>query len=205
VSWVLNNIPLLVFAFVLFSVVRAIVRASRLSDQHKADTNETEEQKHLREIQDRIRKKIAERRAGATPGGPPPLVTTVERAPAPPVMPSSRVPPLDPFGGPGRRLLVELERKLRPAPVQSDVTAQTAVVLERQQKLAEQMRTLEEARMLEQRRADRVTATQKADGESATGARTAARDDLLADLRGAPSLRRAFVLREVLGAPVGLR
>jgi hypothetical protein len=31
VNWVLENIPLLFFVFVLFSVIRAIVRAAQLS------------------------------------------------------------------------------------------------------------------------------------------------------------------------------
>ena len=77
--------------------------------------------------------------------------------------------------------------------------------LERQQQLAEQMRMLEEKRTLVQRRAVEIAAGQKRDAESETGVRASARGELLADLRETSSLRRAFVLREVLGAPVALR
>ena len=41
--------------------------------------------------------------------------------------------------------------------------------------------------------------------QSEAGLRTAARARLLADLADPQSVRRAFVLREVLGPPVGLR
>jgi hypothetical protein len=79
-----------------------------------------------------------------------------------------------------------------------------AAVLERQERLAEQMRDLEQARLREQRRAAELGETMGSSQLARAGANTA-RGTLLDDLRGADNLRRAVVLREVLGAPVGLR
>ena len=67
------------------------------------------------------------------------------------------------------------------------------------------MRALEQARATEQRRAAQVTAAIRTESQSERGLLTGSRGDLLADLRDPTSLRRAFVLREVLGTPVGLR
>jgi hypothetical protein len=80
-----------------------------------------------------------------------------------------------------------------------------AAALARQEELAEQMRMLEESRMLARRRAAEVAAMQQAEKESESGALKTARGALLADLRDPKSVRRAFVLREVLGSPVSLR
>jgi hypothetical protein len=50
-----------------------------------------------------------------------------------------------------------------------------------------------------------VASEKTAETNSSAGVRTAARDRTLGDLRDPQALRRAFVLREVLGPPVGLR
>jgi hypothetical protein len=67
------------------------------------------------------------------------------------------------------------------------------------------MRALEEARAMAQRRAAHVADNKKADAESEQGILTESRARTLEDLRDPQALRRAFVLREVLGTPVGLR
>ena len=194
-NWVFSHLPLLIFGFVLFSVVRAVMRAAQLSAEHKAGTNETEEQKRMREIQERIRKKIAERRGGAAPAA------ETQRTPdPPPILRPASVGPTDPFGGPARRIYREVERRVA-APVPPAPTDEA--ILERQQQLSDQMWALEEARAMAARRA-----AQAVEGNVATARATAAavhRAGWLADLRDPQSLRRAFVLREVLGAPVALR
>ncbi len=201
-TWIFDHFGLVVFVFVAFSFLRAMMRASRLSSEHKAQGDETEEQKRVREIQERIRRKVAERRGGGAGNSPPPPVLAEARG----LLRPSPVPPLDPFGGPMRRLLVELERKAEAPPVASAApTPGEAAILERQRRLGEQLRALEEARVLAQRRAAEVTAAATIEAESAMGVRTAAREALLADLSDPAGLRRAFLLREVLGAPVGLR
>jgi hypothetical protein len=207
-NWVFEHFGTLVFIFVAISFVRAIMRAARLSAEHKATTDETEEQKRVREIQERIRRKVAERRGGAALDAPQPSALPVPRSMAQPLPRTSTVPPLDPFGGPMRRLLVELDRKVEtqsppPPPAVEEPTA--AALMVRQEQLAKELRSLEETRVLVERRAAGIATIQKDFAESEAGGKKVVRDELLADLRGASNLRRAFLLREVLGAPIALR
>jgi len=62
--------PLLVVLFVVFRLISAIITASKKGSENEAQVDETEEQKRMREIQERIRKKIAERRGGVVPLAP---------------------------------------------------------------------------------------------------------------------------------------
>ena len=207
-NWVFEHFGTLVFIFVAISFVRAIMRAARLSAEHKATTDETEEQKRVREIQERIRRKVAERRGGAALDAPQPPALPVPRALVQPLPRTSTVPPVDPFGGPMRRLLVELERRVEAqseAPLPAAVEPTAAALMERQAQLAGELRALEETRARTQRRAAAIATIQKDFAESEAGGKKVARDELLADLRGASNLRRAFLLREVLGAPIALR
>jgi hypothetical protein len=198
----LRNLPLLVFLFVLFSVIRAIVRAAQLSQAHKSTANETDEQRRVREIQERIRKKIAERRGGTAPLAPVESAPVTRDAPTmPPLRPAS-VPPLEPFGGPSRRLVIESLR--RAATPREEPPPIDAATLERQQKLAEEIRALDEARALAERRAAQVV-TQRDNAKASSSVATARHADWLGDVRDPQALRRAIVLREVLGAPVALR
>jgi hypothetical protein len=195
VSWALSHIPQLVFAFVLLQVVRAVFRAAQLSKEHQATSTESDEQRRVREIQERIRKKIAERRGGRAPVSEEPVPTR------PPLMKPSHAP-LDPFGGPSRRpVVIETRRRvIQPA----EPPRIESAVLERQQQLAEQMRVLEEARAATLRRAAQVV-TQRDNAAAASSAATATQAGWLGDLRDPQALRRGFVLREVLGPPVALR
>lgn len=198
VTWLLHHIPQLIFAFVLVQVVRAALRAARISKEHQETTSESDEQRRVREIQERIRKKVAERRGGVAPLAP------VQREPAPAsaARPTANVPPLEPFGGPAsRRLVIEtMRRAFEPAPPPVIDTA----AVERQQKLAEQIRALDEARVAAERRAAQVV-TQRDNATASSSAPRGSRAEWLGDLRDPQTLRRAFVLREVLGAPVALR
>ena len=63
----------------------------------------------------------------------------------------------------------------------------------------------QEDRVIVQHRASQVAAESKREAESQRGLLSASRVRVLQDLRDPQSLRRAFVLREVLGPPVGLR
>ena len=175
-------LPLAVFIFVAISIARNALRvAKRLNQQPPSplvppEGADPEVAERTRRIQEQIRRKIAERR-GATV--------------------AAEVFPV----GPGMEPPIVVEE----APAEPVFTPTAAAVLERQQQLANQMRALEAARMTEQRRATQVTADLKTESESERGMLSASRGDLLADLRDPTSLRRAFVLREVLGPPVGLR
>jgi hypothetical protein len=194
VSWALSHLPQLIFAFVLLQVIRAVFRAAQLSKEHQATNNESDEQRRVREIQERIRKKIAERRGGKVPA-------PEEPASMRPPLTSPPHAPLDPFGGPSRRSVVieTMRRTVQPAePPRID-----PAVLERQQQLAEQMRVLEEARATVLRRAAQVVA-QRDNVAASSSAATVPHAGWLGDLRDPRTLRRAFVLREVLGPPAAL-
>ena len=176
-------LPILIFVIVVVSIVRnaaKVVRKAGGQTQTPAPRTPADYDPALaertRRIQEEIRRKIAERRGTIAA----PEAAPVGRRMEPPV------------------IFVEerAEREFTPA---------DTAVLERQQQLANQMRALEQARVTEQRRANQVTATLKTESESERGLLVGTRGDLLADLRDPASLRRAFVLREVLGAPVGLR
>ena len=198
VSWALSHIPQLIFAFVLIQVIGAIFRAAQLSKAHQATTSETDEQRRVREIQERIRKKIAERRGGVTPLAPP----RPEQAPSAPLLRPAGVPQLEPFGGPSRRRVIETRR--RAFPDAEELARIDTAALERQQKLAEQIRALDDARDTTERRAGQVAA-QRENATASSSAASASHAGWLGDLRDPQALRRAFVLREVLGAPVALR
>jgi type IV secretory pathway VirB10-like protein len=139
-----------------------------------------EPDENTRRIQEEIRRKIAERQgAGRTP--PPPV-------PVPPPVPARREPELAPYAAEARREEVERE---------------AAVVLARQRGLAEQLEALQ-ARKAEAGREAKSVWIQQA--QPLNSAKPAGEDiGLPGELRSARSLRRAIVLREVLGTPVGLR
>lgn len=173
-------LPFFVLVLVVVSVARNALRMARQVSQppptpRAPDGYEPEVAERTRRIQEEIRRKIAERRG-----------TTV----------ASQAPQAEPMAEP--------PAVYEEPPVEPAYTATTAAVLERQQKLADQMRALELARATEQRRAAAVSAVNRLETNRAAAA-VATRDGLLADLRDPQSLRQAFLLREVLGPPVGLR
>lgn len=192
--WIFSNIPLLIFLFFAFSMVRAAMAAAKQADRSKAGENESEEQRRVREIQESIRRKIAERRGGTAPTAAEPAAETG----LPPVVRRSGVPPLEPFGGPSRRILTEVRRRVAPPEPENE-----AAILERQSQLAEQLRQLEETRVTALRRAAVVAQDAAATVRENAGA--ARRAGWVEELRDPANLRRAIVMREVLGAPVALR
>ena len=162
------------------------------------DGVDTEQAERVRRIQEEIRRKIAERRGQAAP--PPMPAPTLDpfrpvfQETAPPLRPSAPTPP--PLRQPAPVIVHE--------PVDD---YDHAAALERQRKLAEQMEQLEarhrEARRFAQSAFD-STEQKAAATQSAKAAGVGARN-LSSELRDPRSLRRAFVLREVLDAPVALR
>jgi hypothetical protein len=142
-----------------------------------------EQAEATRRIQEEIRRKIAERAGNA--GG----ARTVQSLPTPPPMPA-------------RRRESELAREVRREETERDAAA----VLERQRALMDQLAALKARKAAE---GVETKAVWNVDTTAATPVRTSARVgeevSLLAELRNARSLRKAIVLREVLGTPVGLR
>lgn len=204
-DWILKNIvQIATVVFVIVSIVRAMRQAKETQERHKDETIESEEQRRTREIQERIRRKIAERRGGGEAPADPfhPAEETRTLRPSP----ESTSPPPDPFGELGRRVLAELERKMQPSAEPPRLAPQlNRAELERQARLAEELRAAEEARAQAARRAAHHAAERAAAEQSEAALRHTARARLLGELHDPQSVRRAFVLREVLGTPVGLR
>jgi len=102
-------------------------------------------------------------------------------------------------------LVREVAVERAPAPVRASVSRaeaqRQAEILEQQAALAEKMRELELMKAAAVRRNEFEQAT----ADTQTADKVAARGALLDDLRSRDALRRAFVLREVLGPPVALR
>jgi hypothetical protein len=233
VSWILNHIGFLVFLFVAISIVRKIRGALKRAEEDASRRDSTprrianvdpDEADRVRKIQEEIRRKIAERRGGVAP----PIAPTPAAEERPPLLrpePASSNPtPFDPMGSPLKRVLTELERmsqqrdqeaaRAREAAqtrvrAQTEARAQAAaqaeadVQLERQRRLANQLNSMEASRKESLAAEDTTTGAMELD--QPPKAAEVARDELLADLRDPQGLRRAFVLREILGAPVGLR
>ena len=161
---------------------------------------------NTRRIQEEIRRKIAERQSG---GGLRPIA---EAESIPPSVPVSR-------GGAPAQAPVARQQPTPPPVVRrrevespyamdetrrATVEREAAAVLESQRALAEQLA------VLNQRRAEtgRTARAMRENAELATAAGQARMSEdvsLLSDLRSAHSLRKAIVMREVLGTPVALR
>lgn len=207
-EWILDKLPVIIFVLVfLGQAVRGFLKMRGAREaEPPVRNNEFEEHRRAQEIQAEIRRKIAERRAGRAPSTaeePP----ARQEEPAPPVMTPRDPTAIPSMPEPLRRMLEQLERRTQPAPmaVPPPVVERRAAELERQERLAEELRVLEETRTSIARRAANVAAAKAELSRSEGPMRTLARGRLMEDLSDPESLRRAFVLREVLGPPVGLR
>jgi hypothetical protein len=193
-DWLLNH--LFVMLIVAGAVANMVQRAKRAGTQQEArkviDTDATE---RTRRVQEEIRRKIAER-AGRMPVSPLPAVG-----------PSSAPP--------SRNIFQELARQMAEAKKQAEARerertgaaarAQQCVADEQKSReLAEAERLAEAQRTLQKRQQTVATAVAYRAADLKTAATTGTRDRLLADLREPDSLRRAWLLREILGPPVGL-
>jgi len=189
-------IQIIIFVVVVISMMTKATAAAakRPPTPPRGDIDQSE---RTRRIQEEIRRKIAERRGGLTqPAG---MDTSTEEETAPPAFPRPLVVPLDPFGGPrdGRPRAFE-PRAPEPPPLPSGPTAEQV----RQEELAAQLAALQEARAAAQATAmARATETNWTESTRTAAGPSAWRSDL----RSPADLRRAIVLRELLGPPVALR
>jgi hypothetical protein len=209
--WILEHLGIVV-VIVLFlaQMVRAVMQSRSADAQRRATPDDGSEERRVREVQEQIKRQIAARRHEQAPSPTPPVLApeTPTRAPVP--RPTTTQMP-EPFGGPLGRMLEEMQRKAQqrvpvptppPAPV---VERRNVGEIERQQRLANELKSVEESRLLVKRRAAHVAAELELVAQSEPALRTVAHDRLLGDLHDPQSLRRAILLREVLGTPVGLR
>jgi hypothetical protein len=183
VEWLLGNRELLV---VLFAA--AVWLLNRIGAAHKKNAARPGpvqpadgEAERTRRVQEEVRRRIAERRAPAQSGA----------APAAPVEPDSFEPPR--IG----------EEAAPPDAVAAPEDAEEAI-LARQRSLESQLMALEAGKAAALAQA-RAAAAAPRPGSRGPAGSPAAAHALLADLQDPSAVRRAVVLREILGAPVGLR
>lgn len=217
-KWLLENLGLVIVVIIAaVSFLRGVFQtlkgdAEKPPRRARPEFEDPEAAERTRRVQEEIRRKIAERRTGESGEvfeQPAPEVFDAPRERIPPLVRPTQTPPVDPFGGPMRKIVRKLEEAAEAAErrfeLADDGAAQAA--LERQRRLEEQMRALEAAREAERRRAAEIAAAVRQDERGAArGVRVPSPVmGLRAQLRDPGELRRAIVLREVLGPPVGLR
>ena len=161
-----------------------------------------EEAERTRRIQEEIRRKILQRHEDRTgPMAEPPSLPGPTVTESRPSLPNPTAAPRPVAGGQLPDVLRRVLEQVRDPEAERRAAADRAV-RERQRQLQEQLAALEAERLAAQSRA---TSKVEAAEAEATVRREERELSLTGDLRGAKNLRRAVVLREVLGPPVGLR
>ncbi len=222
IDWVFQHLGMVVFVAIIFFFGRVVRRvAATLKDAANQTTprrianQDPDAAERARRVREEILRKIAERRGvpsptgqpasvrgnlrerDTNPGGTPPVVGDLLRR-ARQQFPT--LPPLDPFGGPpaaGRRLP-------RPEPATTELP-EADVSTKRIQTLPPPV--VREAPVFVAPSpipVARVYSPMAAATSAAPGARGPV-SPLVPELRDPAALRRAFILREILGPPVGLR
>ncbi|HTO05303.1 MAG TPA: hypothetical protein VL069_16450 [Opitutus sp.] len=202
-NWVQEHLQLLIAAAAAIAYFLNSRRTAREeNDETKRPTEQAspEHAERTRRVQEEIRRKIAERRTGQTGN----RTGTTERVP--PMARPAHVPPIDPFGGPMRRVVRKLEEAASrfDEPIRDREAEARAEEIARQAKLAEKLRELEQARAVQERRAAEILRGKKL-RQAAVNPKPVVGGELHQRLRDSREVRRAIVLREILGPPVGLR
>jgi hypothetical protein len=193
-QWLIDNAwTVIIIVGVLAQMLQAVLK-KKAGDGGSAQGEQPQEHEfedpelaeRTRRIREEIQRKIAQRQRGGAEVAeePPPFIETDEAPP--PVV---------------REVVVAAS-----APVHARSSARfdaqrQAEILEQQAALEEKLR---EAMHMKKAAAKR-TEFEEATADHTAARRTATRATVLGDLRSPDALRRAFILREVLGPPVGLR
>jgi len=218
-DWLLERIGLVIFVVIfVVQIVRGLLQARRAAPPPASSKPDAlEEERRVQDIQAEIRRRIAERRGGGAPASAPEApVAPAAREVAPAAPPPAEPAPADPLD-PMRRMMRDFEEQMReverkitgeeaapasaPPPLAPAASSLRSEELERQRVLAEQLAALEAERAAARRRAEEVAAAGAVRAAGVARASTRLGDDL----RDPGALRRAVLLREVLGTPVGLR
>lgn len=194
-QWILDNAwTLIIVGTVLAQLFQAIMRkkdgSQAPSDEEQPREYEFEDPElaeRTRKIREEIQRKIAQRQRGGA--GP-----DADEAPAPAAYEPEAPPPL-------------IREVVETRPVATAFTG-TRLDTQRQAEVLEQQATLM-AKLQEVQRM-KASALKRTEFEAATAdhgraARAVSRAGVMDDLRSPDALRRAFILREVLGPPVALR
>jgi hypothetical protein len=193
-KWLLEN-PwvLIVIAGLVAQVLKALQKGQGAETEAPAkqeyEFDDPELAERTRKIREEIRRKIEQRRGGANQPQPAsPVVITPSPEATPPVLQLPRV----------------IREVLAPEPVPAPVPVLASAQAEEMERQNTMLVQLREAEFMRQAAAQRIAfEATTADTRPAELAQT--RAALLDDLREPAALRRAFILREVLGPPIALR
>lgn len=192
-QWLVDNAwTVVIIGGVLAQMLQAILKKKGGEDAAAPDAEPREYEfedpelaERTRRIREEIQRKISQRQQGGAP----------ESEPVPAPEYAEEPPPLI------RDIVVA---RSEPPPVPSGSrfeSARQAEILEQQAQLEARLR---DARRLKEAAARRAEFEQSTKDQHAVR-RAAARSAVLDDLKDPEALRRAFILREVLGPPVALR
>jgi len=188
--WITDNLQLVLaiagaLAWWLTQRKQAAAEAEQPPPHEEKSFEDPELAERTRRIREEIQRKIEQRARGYAHEQPKPVRPEV-----------AELPPV----------IRELFQEPEPAPVMPRAASRQeaqrqAEILEEQAAMAEQLR---QAKLM------KVAAAKRKEFEAATAdhraaKRTETRSSVLGDLRTPESLRRAFILREVIGPPVALR
>lgn len=187
-DWLLDHPQVLVVvAIAIAALFQKLKQARSQEAAGRSPATDPEDAERTRRIQEEIRRRIRERR-GLAPAAPPAPVTAENEPefPAPPPMIEEVRP---------------IVVKPPPLPVaDAAATSGHAAEYERQQQMLQQLRALKATRQAS------AAAAPAAAPPAPVGAAVAAPvSQLPTDLRNPAGLRRAIVLREILGPPLGMR
>jgi hypothetical protein len=180
-DWVTDHIQILfLVAIAVTAILQRLKKAHEGEEPPRPASTTPEEAERTRRIQEDIRRRIMERR-GLDPAAPRPRDDMEEATPFP------ASPPM-----------IEEVRPVRvePAPVVAAADARIAAELKRQQEIVERIQQLEAAKRAGAAAISRWSVSTVAEEPAGRP---------LPDLQSRSGLRRAIVLREILGPPVGLR
>lgn len=194
-DWVLNNlenviIPIIIMILYGIGSVGQKRKEGKKAPGQQQPQADPDEARRVREIQEEIRRKIAER-TGRSPAPPPPVPT--REPPARKPVPQSQ---------PKRFPTPSSKPTKRPEPVAAPP------VPSYQDEMAAKMREIKE---LEAQAARVAAKTQQVEGFGVKTSRTRKvpkgklRSELFADLANPQGQRKAILVSEILGAPVGIK
>lgn len=183
-----NAWAVVVIAGVLMQLIQAITKKKGVGDESvpgqepkEFEFEDPELAARTRKIREEIQRKIAQRQRGAVES------EAADASESPPII--REVVVAAPQSAPAMRSSSRLD-----AQRQAEILEQQAAWQEK----------LQEAKLMKEAAAKR-TEFEQAIADHAGEKRTATRAIVLGDLRSPEALRRAFILREVLGPPVALR
>lgn len=203
-KWLLENPWLLIVLAGLVAQIFKAIRGGKEGDQPVAPPKDYEFDdpdlaERTRKIREDIRRKIEQRRSQTAP-------VAVPEPEAPPLARTDRSPEATPppvvIGLPEviREVFTPPTPEPPPLPAR-DEQMRMAEEAERQAALAQQ---LEEAALM-RGAAEKRVAFEAATADQEAALRTQTRQSVTQELRDPAALRRAFILREIIGPPVALR